>query len=86
MQYNKIIVVSYTASFPVRDGRYGLGTGPMIQNSYMCDGTEQWFFNCTTRSSVTCTNGHTQDAAVRCGGEHSLRPCQLGYKYIVSIM
>ncbi len=61
--------MSYTASFSVRDGRYGLGTGPMIQNEYICDGMEPSFLNCSVGSSVSCSIGRSQSAAVRCEGE-----------------
>ena len=55
-------------SFPVRDGRYGLGTGQMIQNSFICSGTESSLFGCISDPSAVCTSGHSQDIGVRCGG------------------
>jgi len=51
-------------SFPVRDGRYGPGTVPMILDEFTCLGTEGSLFG-----DESCTAGQSQEMAVRCNGK-----------------
>ena len=53
---------------------FGAGTGSIHLDNVACSGSESNLIDCSHDSNVNCTNGHSQDAGVRCQGRFS---CQL---------
>ena len=45
---------------------FGAGVGLIYLDNVDCSGNESNLTSCSYSSSVTCTNGHLQDAGVRC--------------------
>ena len=48
---------------------FGAGTGPIHLDSVDCSGDENYLIDCPRSSTVTCYNGHSEDAGVRCPGK-----------------
>ena len=47
---------------------FGSGVGQIYLDNVNCTGRESNLTECPQSSTVTCTNGHSQDAGVRCQG------------------
>ena len=47
---------------------FGAGTGPIHLSNVDCNGRESNLIECSRSSTVNCTNGHSEDAGVRCQG------------------
>ena len=47
---------------------FGTGAGPIHLDDVACSGSESNLTDCSYSLTVTCTNGHSQDAGVRCQG------------------
>ena len=47
---------------------FGAGTGPIYLDDVACRGSEGRLTDCPRNSTVTCMNGHSEDAGVRCQG------------------
>ncbi len=45
---------------------FGQGTGSIVLDGVGCTGTEDRLNDCAKASTVTCSNGHSEDAGVRC--------------------
>ena len=58
-----------TGALAFSGAHFGAGTGPIVIGNVACSGSESNLINCSHRSNVTCTNGHSQDAGVRCQGQ-----------------
>ena len=50
---------------------FGSGTGSIYLDSVGCSGSESRLIDCSRNSVVTCSNGHLEDAGVRCQGQLS---------------
>ena len=48
---------------------FGSGTGSIYLDSVGCSGSESNLIDCSRNSVVTCSNGHLEDAGVRCQGK-----------------
>ena len=53
---------------------FGAGIGPIHLDNVACSGSESNLIDCSHDSTVNCTDGHSQDAGVRCQGRFS---CQV---------
>ena len=47
---------------------FGSGTGSIYLDSVGCSGSESRLIDCSRSSVVSCSNGHLEDAGVRCQG------------------
>ena len=47
---------------------FGAGVGLIYLDNIACSGNESILTDCSHSSNVTCTDGHLQDAGVRCQG------------------
>ena len=47
---------------------FGDGSGPIHFDIVECTGRESNLIDCSRGPTVTCINGHSQDAGVRCQG------------------
>ena len=47
---------------------FGTGAGSFHLDNVSCSGSESNITDCSVSFTVTCTNGHLQDAGVRCQG------------------
>ena len=50
------------------NAHFGAGTGPIHLDNVDCSGSESNLTDCQHSSTISCTNGHSQDAGVRCQG------------------
>ena len=48
------------------NAHFGAGIGSTFLDEVICSGSELSLLSCTRASSVTCYNGHLEDAGVRC--------------------
>ena len=48
---------------------FGSGTGTIYLDNVGCTGSENRLIDCSRNSVVTCSNGHLEDAGVRCQGQ-----------------
>ena len=60
--------ITYTGALAFSGAHFGVGTGPIHMDNVACSGSESRLIYCSRGSTVTCTNGHSQDAGVRCQG------------------
>ena len=51
-----------------RGAHFGTGAGPIHLDDVACSGSESNLTDCSHSPIVTCNNGHSQDAGVRCPG------------------
>ena len=58
--------MSSTGAVGFSGAHFGAGTGPIYLDFVDCSGSEAKLIDCPHSSTVTCTNGHLQDAGVRC--------------------
>ena len=47
---------------------FSSGVGPIHLNNVDCSGSETNLIDCSHSSTVSCNNGHSEDAGVRCQG------------------
>ena len=47
---------------------FSSGVGPIHLNNVACSGSETNLIDCSHSSTVSCNNGHSEDAGVRCQG------------------
>ena len=47
---------------------FGAGVGPIHLDNVDCTGSERKLIECPNNIFVRCTNGHSEDAGVRCQG------------------
>ena len=47
---------------------FGVGVGPIHLDNVDCTGSERKLIECPNNIFVRCTNGHSEDAGVRCQG------------------
>ena len=59
----------YTGAVAFSNAQFGVGTGTIYLDSVGCTGGETSLTDCSHSSTVSCTNGHSEDAGVRCQGE-----------------
>ncbi len=45
---------------------FGAGIGSIFLDSVICSSSNNRLIDCTRSSSVICSNGHNEDAGVRC--------------------
>ena len=64
--YSTIFSISGALAF--RGAHFGTGAGPIHLDDVACSGSESNLTDCSHSLTVTCTNGHSQDAGVRCQG------------------
>ena len=55
---------------------FGAGSGPIHLDNVACSGSENDLTDCPHSLSVSCSNGHLEDAGVRCQGYYTCM-CQL---------
>ena len=48
---------------------FGSGTGSIYLDNVGCSGSESRLIDCSRNSVVSCSNGHLEDAGVRCQGQ-----------------
>ena len=58
-----------TGAVAFTNAHFGAGVGPIYLNDVDCRGSETNLTDCSSSSIVYCTNGHSEDAGVRCQGE-----------------
>ena len=63
--------MSSTGAVGFSGAHFGAGTGPIYLDFVDCSGSEANLIDCPRNSTVTCTNGHLQDAGVRCQSQCS---------------
>ena len=71
--YMQVTILVSVCCFPLgavafSSAHFGAGTGPIHLDDVDCSGTESNITDCPHSSTITCTNGHSQDAGVRCQG------------------
>ncbi|XP_064405891.1 uncharacterized protein LOC135350948 isoform X5 [Halichondria panicea] len=57
---------------------FGAGIGSTFLDGVSCGGNEESLIDCTRASSVICSNGHNEDAGVRCQVEATGSVCSYG--------
>ena len=50
------------------NAHFGAGIGSQFLDSVACVGSETMLMTCSSSSSIYCSNGHYDDAGVRCQG------------------
>ena len=58
----------YSGAVAFRNAHFGAGIGSIHLNNVHCTGSESRLTDCSHSTTVTCTNGHSEDAGVRCQG------------------
>ncbi len=56
---------------------FGAGIGSTFLDGVSCGGEENSLIDCTRAASVICSNGHNEDAGVRCQIEGLFIHCKL---------
>ena len=59
---------SQTDAVHFSSAHFGAGIGPIHMSNVDCNGRESNLIDCSRSSTVNCTNGHSEDAGVRCQG------------------
>ena len=59
----------FSGAIAFSGAHFGAGNGPIYLDNVGCSGSENNLTNCFYSSNVTCANGHSQDAGVRCQGK-----------------
>ena len=59
---------SQTDAVHFSSAHFGAGIGPIHMSNVDCNGRESNLIECSRSSTVNCTNGHSEDAGVRCQG------------------
>ena len=57
-----------TASVAFSNAHFGAGAGPIYLANIGCSGSESNLTDCSHNFTVSCNNGHSEDAGVRCQG------------------
>ena len=60
---------------------FGAGVGPLYLDNVNCIGSEKNLTDCSSSSIFYCTNGHSEDAGVRCQGEFA---CGCVHRYFLN--
>ncbi len=68
---------SFTDAVAFSAAHFGAGIGSTFLDGVSCGGNEDSLIDCTRASSVICSNGHNEDAGVRCQIEGLLLYCQI---------
>ena len=63
---NNTTVFCPTDAVAFTSAHFGGGTGTIYLDDVGCAGSENNLIDCSRSSTVSYTNGHTQDAGVRC--------------------
>lgn len=61
--------VSHGAPISGRDSKYGSGTGQVILDNVVCNGSEQNLLHCSHAGVLHNNCNHNEDAAVICGSK-----------------
>ena len=76
--YIQVIIVPYRVCVVLLldavafiNAHFGAGIGPIHLDNVACSGSESNLTDCPHSSTISCTNGHSQDAGVRCQGQGS---------------
>jgi len=64
---NEINFIS-TDAVAFSSAHFGTGAGPIHLSGVNCIGSESDLITCLNNSTLSCTNGHSGDAGVRCQG------------------
>ncbi len=56
---------------------FGAGIGSTFLDGVICGGEENSLIDCTRGASVICSNGHNEDAGVRCQIEGLILYCKI---------
>ena len=57
-----------TGAVAFSNAHFGAGIGSQLLDSVTCTGSELVLTSCSSYSNVYCSNGHYDDAGVRCQG------------------
>ena len=57
-----------TGSVSFSSAHFGTGVGPIFLDDVGCTGSENKLTDCPSNFFVSCNNGHSEDAGVRCQG------------------
>ena len=57
-----------TDAVALSNAHFSSGVGPIHLNNVDCSGSESRLLDCSHSSTVSCNNGHSEDAGVRCPG------------------
>ena len=63
-----VLVCVPTDSVAFNSAHFGRGTGPIYLDNVACSGSESKLTDCPSNFIVSCYNGHSEDAGVRCQG------------------
>ena len=61
-----------TGTVAFSNAHFGAGIGSQFLDSVACTGSETMLISCSSSSSIYCSNGHYDDAGVRCQGLYIL--------------
>ena len=61
-----IIAFMHADAIGLSSAYFGEGVGTIHIDSVSCSGAEGQLIDCSRSSTVTCYNGHSEDAGVRC--------------------
>ena len=61
-------VAFFPGAVAFSNAHFGAGVGPIQLDNVDCTGSESSLIDCSHSSTVTCTNGHSENAGVRCQG------------------
>ena len=62
-----------TDAMAFSNAHFGAGIGSQFLNSVACTGSETMLTSCSSSSNIYCSNGHSDDAGVRCQGLFTLQ-------------
>ena len=63
-----LILCLHVDAVEFSSAHFGSGTGTIYLDNVACTGSENRLIDCSRNSVVTCSNGHLEDAGVRCQG------------------
>ena len=61
-----LIAFMHADAIGFSSAHFGVGVGTIYFDSVSCSGAEGRLIDCSRSSTVTCYNGHSEDAGVRC--------------------
>ena len=64
-----LIFISTSDAVAFSSSHFGAGSGSQFLDGVACTGSENMLIFCSSSSSVYCSNGHYEDAGVRCQSE-----------------
>ena len=76
--YFTLVTISLRISFfsgalAYSSAHFGAGAGLIHLDNVACSGNESNLTDCSHSSIVSCTNGHSEDAGVRCQGTNNTK-------------